>query len=201
MRERVRSRRRQEYRRAILDAAEEVFGQSGYGATKMSAIASAAGVAIGTLYNYFDSKEAVFSALLERAQAEMLERISAAGPKALGLARVEAIVRETLVAVEERGRLFAVQIEAVGAAAEGAMDLEAHQQSYFIYVGLLRDAIEHAITHDQLRGDIDPGTLAFSLAGSCRAFMFNWMISGRSHSLQEQAGTILELFVKGAQPT
>lgn len=196
---RVRLRRKQEYRRAILDAAETVFGRSGYGATKMSAIASAAGVAIGTLYNYFDSKHEVFTALLERVQSEMLERVGSVEPESAGLSRVRAIVRETLAAVEERGRLFSVQIEAFSAR-NGGLDLEAQKRGYFIYLGLLHEAIEQAVARGELRDDIGPDTLAFSLVGSCRAFMFNWMLSDRSASMVDQIDQIMELFVKGAGP-
>lgn len=197
--ERVRSRRKQEYRRAILDAAEAVFGQAGYGATKMSAIARAAGVAIGTLYNYFDSKREVFDALLERVQEQMLERITNAAPGSAGLSRVHAILRETLASVEECGQLFSVQMEAVGTR-DGGLDIEAHKRAYFVYVGLLREAIEQAITQGELRDDMGPNTLAIALMGSCRAFISDWMLSDRSQSVVSQADRIMELFVKGAGP-
>lgn len=197
--ERVRSRRKQEYRRAILDAAETIFGQSGYAATKMSAIATAAGVAIGTLYNYFDSKHEVFAALSQRVQDQMLERVSHVEPGSAGLPRVHAIIRETLAVVEERGPLFAVQIEAAGTR-EGGLDLEAQKRAYFAFVGLLQEAIEQAVARGELRDDIGPDILAFSLVGSCRAFMFNWMLSDRSQSMVDQAERIVELFVRGAGP-
>ncbi|MEM9455559.1 MAG: TetR/AcrR family transcriptional regulator [Myxococcota bacterium] len=197
--ERVRSRRKQEYRRAILDAAAEVFGQAGYGATKMSAIAQAAGVAIGTLYNYFDSKREVFDALLERAQEQMLERITNAAPGSVGLPRVHAILRETLASVEECGQLYSVQMEAVGNN-DGGLDIEAHKRAYFVYVGLLREAIEQALTQGELRSDLGPNPLALALMGSCRAFIADWMLSDRSQSVVDQADRIMELFVKGAGP-
>jgi AcrR family transcriptional regulator len=51
-------------RRAILDVAREVFQAEGYAAASMSEIAARVGGSKGTLYNYFRSKEELFSAFL-----------------------------------------------------------------------------------------------------------------------------------------
>ena len=51
-------------RRAILDVASEVFTAQGYAATSMSEIAVKLGGSKGTLYNYFRSKEELFSAFI-----------------------------------------------------------------------------------------------------------------------------------------
>jgi len=51
-------------RRAILDVATEVFLAQGYAATSMSEIAARVGGSKGTLYNYFRSKEELFSAFI-----------------------------------------------------------------------------------------------------------------------------------------
>jgi TetR/AcrR family transcriptional regulator, mexJK operon transcriptional repressor len=51
-------------RRAILDVASEVFIAQGYAATSMSEIATRLGGSKGTLYNYFRSKEELFSAFI-----------------------------------------------------------------------------------------------------------------------------------------
>jgi AcrR family transcriptional regulator len=50
----------------ILDAATRVFGKSGLENSKMSDVAAEAGVSQGTLYNYVESKEALFRLLLDR---------------------------------------------------------------------------------------------------------------------------------------
>lgn len=51
-------------RRAILDVASEVFLAQGYAATSMSEVAARVGGSKGTLYNYFRSKEELFSAFI-----------------------------------------------------------------------------------------------------------------------------------------
>ncbi len=50
--------------RAILDAAAIEFGSRGFHDTSIVAITQRAGVALGSFYTYFDSKEALFRALV-----------------------------------------------------------------------------------------------------------------------------------------
>jgi TetR/AcrR family fatty acid metabolism transcriptional regulator len=52
-----RANARDAFRAGLCEAAERVFARAGFQATKMTDIARAGGVAVGTLYNYFDSKE------------------------------------------------------------------------------------------------------------------------------------------------
>lgn len=51
---------------AILDAAYELFGSGGFYETKMSEVAEQAGIAKGTVYLYFKSKEELFMAVTRR---------------------------------------------------------------------------------------------------------------------------------------
>ena len=50
--------------RKILDAARDEFGERGFSDSSIVGITQRAGVALGTFYTYFDSKEAVFHALV-----------------------------------------------------------------------------------------------------------------------------------------
>ena len=59
-----RTARGQKTMRKILDAALEEFGEKGFGDSSIVGITSRAKVALGTFYTYFDSKEAVFAALV-----------------------------------------------------------------------------------------------------------------------------------------
>lgn len=51
-------------RRKILEASEQVFAELGYHETSISKVTERAGVALGTFYLYFDSKQAIFEALV-----------------------------------------------------------------------------------------------------------------------------------------
>jgi AcrR family transcriptional regulator len=52
-------------RQAIVDAARIVFAELGYGETSIRDIVRKTGLASGTFYNYFNSKEEVFQALMD----------------------------------------------------------------------------------------------------------------------------------------
>lgn len=65
-------------RAEILDAALRVFGQYGYRRTSVDDIAREAGIAKGTVYLSFPSKEEVFQALAQRLSRQMLAGAEAA---------------------------------------------------------------------------------------------------------------------------
>src|ERR1700747_3848527 len=63
--------RRGESRSAIIDAAERLFLERGFGAVTMDELAEAAGVARRTLYNQFASKEEIFREMLLRVSGQL----------------------------------------------------------------------------------------------------------------------------------
>ena len=68
-------RRRKEARpEEILDAALELFADKGFAATRINDVAKKAGISKGTLYLYFESKEAMFRAVVQEMIAPQLER-------------------------------------------------------------------------------------------------------------------------------
>jgi AcrR family transcriptional regulator len=63
-------------RQAILDAALSVFAEHGFEAARLDDVASRAGVAKGTLYLYFEHKEALFEELIRGAVAPVIDTLS-----------------------------------------------------------------------------------------------------------------------------
>jgi AcrR family transcriptional regulator len=61
-------------RERLIGAARRLFGERGYEATSIQLVLSRAGVARGALYHHFDSKEALFDAVLEEIVAEVAEQ-------------------------------------------------------------------------------------------------------------------------------
>jgi AcrR family transcriptional regulator len=67
--------RRKEARPAeLMAAALELFVSKGFAATRLDDVAAHAGVAKGTLYLYFDSKEALFKAVIQQGIVPILEQ-------------------------------------------------------------------------------------------------------------------------------
>jgi len=63
-------------REQILDVAIQVFGRAGYYGASMNDVADAAGVTKPVLYQHFDSKSALYAALLDEVGARMLQSIT-----------------------------------------------------------------------------------------------------------------------------
>ncbi len=68
----LRGKKRELYRGAILDAAERVFGEEGYEATKVQRIAAEAGVSLTTLYSVLQSKWEIYRAVHRRRLSEVM---------------------------------------------------------------------------------------------------------------------------------
>ena len=64
--------------RAILDAAAIEFGEKGFHEGSISGITRRAGVALGSFYTYFDSKDAVFRALVRDMSDQVREQVAPA---------------------------------------------------------------------------------------------------------------------------
>ena len=87
----LKEKKRALYREAILDAAERVFGDEGYEATKVQRIAGESGVSLTTLYSVFESKWEIYRAVHRRRLNEVFRR-------AQGIIRGDAPALETLIA-------------------------------------------------------------------------------------------------------
>lgn len=73
-----RTARGQRTLRKILDAAREEFGERGFSDSSIVGITQRAGVALGTFYTYFDSKEALFQALVRDMSAQVRDNVGPA---------------------------------------------------------------------------------------------------------------------------
>jgi AcrR family transcriptional regulator len=93
--------RREEYseatREALLDAATQLFAESGFTRTSLDDICAAARVTKGALYHHYDGKQSLFEAAMDRLENVATERIAtaalaAAGPWEAALAGLDAFL-------------------------------------------------------------------------------------------------------------
>jgi AcrR family transcriptional regulator len=102
---------------AIVDAATEVFAQTGYAAAQMVDVARMAGVSVGTLYNYVEGKAALLLLCAERPFADITEgrRLPVPTPdRGELIARLEATLGEHVhVVALERALAAPVRPEAI----------------------------------------------------------------------------------------
>ena len=85
-------------RQAILDAAREVFGELGYEAATVRHIIRRTGLAAGTFYNYYRSKEEVFAALADDGARRFAPILKSLRGKGTGF---DEFVRQAIVAYFE----------------------------------------------------------------------------------------------------
>ena len=108
--------RDQPKRREILDGARQVFRASGFDGASMGQIAQAAGVSKGTLYVYFESKEALFQALVTRDRNEAAEQLFQCGDDNADIATLLQRVGESFVTMMARPDHIALVRMVIGAA-------------------------------------------------------------------------------------
>lgn len=195
----VRDQSRAVYRQAIIEAAIRIFGKTGFRDTKIADIASEAGVATGTLYNYFSSKEDIFSSILddgrERLGAQLAERLALPDP----LERLRESIRVLFEFLEEHGALFTIYMQIGGnpmhlGRDSNDCDEEFRQFILTTFASALREAGE------RVRSDYPPQTLAMGLGGLINGAIIDWLQRGCQPGLRAQTDTIMDLFLHGATP-
>jgi AcrR family transcriptional regulator len=90
-------------RELILQAAAHLFGERGYAGTTLDEIASRSAVTKPILYRHFDSKKALYLALLERHRDDLPRFFERVPPDLAFEQRVEAILEAWFAYVEEHG--------------------------------------------------------------------------------------------------
>jgi AcrR family transcriptional regulator len=195
----VREESRAVYRRAIVKAAMQVFGQTGFHEAKIADIAAAAGVATGTLYNYFTSKDEIFQSILEDAleslTAALEERAAIDDP----LERLRGCVEVMFSYLEEHGALFSIHMQ-LGANPMDFKRGDDNRDEVFRqrFLGVIANAIDEA--GDRLRRDYSPEVMAWTLGGLMNGAILRWVHDGCRDGLTEHTDTIMDLFLNGATP-
>lgn len=108
-----RTARGRETLRRLLDAAAQEFGERGFHEASISGITRRAGTALGSFYTYFDSKDAIFSALV-RDMSQSVARAAGAGvsPGSTGTAREREALAAFLGFAREHKEIYRIIDEA-----------------------------------------------------------------------------------------
>lgn len=201
-RARLRERTRDLYREAILGAAERAFAERGFAGTRMADVAQAAGIATGTLYNYFENKQAVLRSLFElRHDAFTADLGEVYAETKDPVERIAALVRTSLEHLEANRAMLAIFHES-GAMFETNMHRvcgEGMEERFQAMVAMYERAIAEAARAGRLRDDLRAADLAVFLTGAMSGFLRSWIMNGYSSSLSASAGVVIELFLAGAR--
>lgn len=186
-------------REAILDAAAAVFAQQGYHAVTMKDIASAAGYTAPSLYNYFDSKEAIFTALLERLHQANLGALDEPVPSGLTFAqRLELLVRRFVDVRTRHADAFALFMRLSSAGMPSEELGRWMQEAFNAFLDRLTRWMGESASEAELRCH-EAEALAFHLWGTMAAEHARVLL-GRDAQADPQAHTqrIVALFLHGA---
>jgi TetR/AcrR family fatty acid metabolism transcriptional regulator len=195
----VREESRAVYRKAIVDAAMQVFGQTGFHEAKIADIAAAAGVATGTLYNYFTSKDEIFQSILEDGLETLTVALEERAAIDDPLERLRGCVAVMFTFLEEHGALFSIHMQ-LGANPMDFKRGDDERDEVFRqrFLGVIANAIDEA--GDRLRHDYSAEVMAWGLGGLMNGAILRWVHDGCRGGLSEHTDTIMDLFLNGATP-
>ena len=160
----------EERRGLIVEAAGRLFGERGYDATRLDDVAAAAGVTKPILYRHFDSKQALYLALLERHRDDLgsfAEAIPAEGPPQ---ERLRAVLRVWFAYVESHSYAWKMLFRDSGGGGDvQAFRLDVHARARAVLVEMIRALSEVPIP----RRELEP--LAELLSMGMASLVLWWM--------------------------
>jgi TetR/AcrR family fatty acid metabolism transcriptional regulator len=183
-------------RDAILRAAIDVFAARGFFNAQVADVAREAGVAAGTVYLYFRSKDDLLVSIFERTMRDWIEegRTLVDGLDD-ALERLRAIAR---VHLDRMGRDRSLAV---------VFQVELRQSTKFMerfsatalreYLGIIREVIAAGQADGTLRREVNPTLAAKLFFGMLDEMATNWILSRRRYALANDAEAIVDLFAGG----
>ena len=191
-----RQRERQRHRREILDAAIDLFAQKGFHNVSMHEIAEKAEFGIGTIYSFFENKEALYKALI----MEYAEKFHTALCHALAEGKDE--FEKIINFLRAKGEIFKEGIKIVR-----LYLAETRGVSFSFKEGLdeeIRELHEDTIkrltkifksgTKKGLFAKINPYYLAVSLDSISNAFLLCWLGDTNKHDYFKNIPVMISIF-------
>lgn len=187
-------------RDAILRAATHVFARRGFFQAQVADIARVAGVAAGTVYLYFRSKDDLLTSLFERTMSEAITEGRAAlrtiADARARLRRIAELHLERLGRDRDLAVVFQVELR------QSTKFMERFSSSYLReYLGLIRETVAAGQAAGLFRAEINPTAAAKVFFGALDEMATNWMLSRRRYSLVDQADVVIDLFLNGVGTT
>jgi AcrR family transcriptional regulator len=192
----LREQARGVYRDAILEAAAEVLAEHGYVGTRMQEVASRAGLAIGTLYNYFTNKDELTLSLMDLRGRQFVDRIAAMlGELPADASVVVGIVDIAFSHIEQHRALFAMSEE--GQLCSNQAGFARCGEMRHLYQSAVRGALTVAQQRGELRTDVPLGDLETVIGGMIRGVAHQWIAGGCQGSLRDRAPLLVDVFLHG----
>jgi TetR/AcrR family fatty acid metabolism transcriptional regulator len=183
-------------REAILRAAIKVFAGKGFFNSKVADIAGEAGIADGTVYLYFKSKEDILHSVFDRAMEEFISEgkreIAEIAEADLRLRRIAELHLEKLGADRDLAIVFQVELRGSTKFME-----EFSAAGFAEYLGIIHQTIEDGQADGTFRKDLNATVCSKILYGALDEMVTNWILSKKSYPLAPMADEVLKVFFGG----
>jgi TetR/AcrR family fatty acid metabolism transcriptional regulator len=183
-------------RDAILRAAVKVFARHGYFQSQVADVARVAGVAAGTVYLYFRSKDDLLVSIFDRTMRDAIEEGRAAltgiADPAERLRRIARLHLERLG--RDRDLAVVVQVELRQSIKFMERFSATHLQDY---LNIIRKTIADGQASGVFRSDVSATTAAKVFFGALDEMATNWMLSRRKYDLAGDADAVTSLIIGG----
>jgi AcrR family transcriptional regulator len=180
--------------RAILDAAAAEFGDKGFHDGSISGITRRAGVALGSFYTYFDSKDAVFRALVRDMSDQVRDRVApalAAAPDQLAAERAGLL--EFLEFVRGHKEIYRIIDEAE------FVDPDSFRAHYATTAERIAQRLQAAAARGEVRRDVSD-VHAWAIMGMNVFLGLRYGVWGEDRAAAEVADTVADLLARGLAP-
>jgi len=188
--------RREERRQAIIETAARLFAELGYSDCEMERVAAEIGIAKGTLYLYFPSKEALFYACVDAGMKQMQAVVAKAADETDdAIDRIARGIRAYLQFFEDHPEHVELLIQ------ERANFKSRSKPTYFEYREQNRQkwrAVHESLIADgRYRKDLPVERIMDAIGNLLYGTMFTNHFVGRSVSLNEQYQSLVEIVMRG----
>ena len=194
-------RRGGDKRERILRAAVKVFAKSGFYAARVSEVAKAAGVADGTIYLYFKSKDELLVSLFEDRVEKLLSYLQSELPK-LGSApaKMRRIIELQLGLLE--GERDLAEVITVILRQSTKLLKEYAAPKFVSYLDAIAKVVAEGQAAGDFRKDLSPNLVARATFGALDGIALTWAL-GRADQggLVRAAGQLSELMLRGLAPS
>ena len=176
-------------REAILRAAVKVFAQKGFFNSKVADVAKEAGIADGTVYLYFKSKDEILHSVFDRAMEEFISEgkreIADVAEPDKKLRKIAHLHLERLSADRNLAIVFQVELRGSTKFME-----EFSGGGFAEYLDIIRQTIAQGQQLGIFRKDLKPIVCAKILYGALDEMETNWILSKKSYPLAPMADEV-----------
>jgi TetR/AcrR family fatty acid metabolism transcriptional regulator len=181
---------------AILRAAIKVFARNGFFNSKVSDVASEAGVADGTVYLYFKNKDdilvSIFNNYMDNALAQGRARLSEIEDPVEKLQSIIHAHLDNLGRDRDLAVVFQVELRSSTKFMEQFSATKVSE-----YLELIRSVIEEGQRAGAFRPKLNTQIAAKVLFGMLDEMATNWVLSKKRYSLASTAETVIDVFLNG----